>query len=134
MFPNFLEISENTRRGGVNRCMANLMTNDAELKTNCNTPSVTKECNRIPSEGLCINSSKFLQIRVEVLYEAILVQHKYWHTQTIPSMCYEKYESMQDIKEREFRDSGSIANTKICLLYTSPSPRDRQKSRMPSSA
>ena len=24
--------------------------------------------------------------------------------------------------------------TKICLLYTSPSPRDRQKSRMPSSA
>ena len=27
-----------------------------------------------------------------------------------------------------------IANTNICLLYTSPSPRDRQKSRMPSSA
>ena len=26
------------------------------------------------------------------------------------------------------------ANVKICLLYTSPSPRDRQKSRMPSSA
>ena len=24
--------------------------------------------------------------------------------------------------------------SKICLLYTSPSPRDRQKSRMPSSA
>ena len=23
---------------------------------------------------------------------------------------------------------------KVCLLYTSPSPRDRQKSRMPSSA
>ena len=28
-----------------------------------------------------------------------------------------------------------IADTyKACLLYTSPSPRDRQKSRMPSSA
>ena len=25
-------------------------------------------------------------------------------------------------------------HTNICLLYTSPSPRDRQKSRMPSSA
>eukprot|EP01015_Nassula_variabilis_P004457 TRINITY_DN130_c0_g1_i2.p1 TRINITY_DN130_c0_g1~~TRINITY_DN130_c0_g1_i2.p1 ORF type:complete len:111 (-),score=18.00 TRINITY_DN130_c0_g1_i2:40-372(-) len=25
-------------------------------------------------------------------------------------------------------------NIQICLLYTSPSPRDRQKSRMPSSA
>ena len=29
-------------------------------------------------------------------------------------------------------DSGEAANS--CLLYTSPSPRDRQKSRMPSSA
>ena len=27
-----------------------------------------------------------------------------------------------------------FANGEICLLYTSPSPRDRQKSRMPSSA
>ena len=25
-------------------------------------------------------------------------------------------------------------NCRVCLLYTSPSPRDRQKSRMPSSA
>ena len=29
-----------------------------------------------------------------------------------------------------FTDDG----VKVCLLYTSPSPRDRQKSRMPSSA
>ena len=28
----------------------------------------------------------------------------------------------------------SFAGLCICLLYTSPSPRDRQKSRMPSSA
>ena len=27
-----------------------------------------------------------------------------------------------------------ITNGTVCLLYTSPSPRDRQKSRMPSSA
>ena len=27
-----------------------------------------------------------------------------------------------------------ISDFRICLLYTSPSPRDRQKSRMPSSA
>ena len=27
-----------------------------------------------------------------------------------------------------------LKNSYICLLYTSPSPRDRQKSRMPSSA
>ena len=29
---------------------------------------------------------------------------------------------------------GGLASRSICLLYTSPSPRDRQKSRMPSSA
>ena len=30
--------------------------------------------------------------------------------------------------------TASIQLAKVCLLYTSPSPRDRQKSRMPSSA
>ena len=29
---------------------------------------------------------------------------------------------------------GGTKNSQVCLLYTSPSPRDRQKSRMPSSA
>ena len=29
---------------------------------------------------------------------------------------------------------GSFARDMICLLYTSPSPRDRTRSRMPSSA
>ena len=39
--------------------------------------------------------------------------------------------------DRERRNSYSTdkkINLKVCLLYTSPSPRDRQKSRMPSSA
>ena len=31
-------------------------------------------------------------------------------------------------------DKNTSILTKVCLLYTSPSPRDRQKSRMPSSA
>ena len=31
-------------------------------------------------------------------------------------------------------DAEGVAHFSICLLYTSPSPRDRQKSRMPSSA
>ena len=29
---------------------------------------------------------------------------------------------------------GLIYNKKVCLLYTSPSPRDKRQSRMPSSA
>ena len=35
---------------------------------------------------------------------------------------------------RELDDVISVYLRKTCLLYTSPSPRDRQKSRMPSSA
>ena len=38
-------------------------------------------------------------------------------------------------RQREAARLGILANKSlICLLYTSPSPRDRQKSRMPSSA
>ena len=31
-------------------------------------------------------------------------------------------------------DGKTVNDVDVCLLYTSPSPRDRQKSRMPSSA
>ena len=33
-----------------------------------------------------------------------------------------------------FQDPNASPRDSLCLLYTSPSPRDRQKSRMPSSA
>ena len=39
---------------------------------------------------------------------------------------------LDKLKEADF--DTLIAIDEICLLYTSPSPRDRQKSRMPSSA
>ena len=38
-------------------------------------------------------------------------------------------------KEQEFIEPGAqIVRFQFCLLYTSPSPRDRTRSRMPSSA
>ena len=37
-------------------------------------------------------------------------------------------------RHKTFFDDEIVAHVSICLLYTSPSPRDRQKSRMPSSA
>ena len=39
-----------------------------------------------------------------------------------------------EIAQREMRGQTSNGMCCSCLLYTSPSPRDRQKSRMPSSA
>ena len=38
------------------------------------------------------------------------------------------------IKEGWYKESPIIVDALICLLYTSPSPRDRTRSRMPSSA
>ena len=38
------------------------------------------------------------------------------------------------IVRRSLLAKGFIVHTGSCLLYTSPSPRDRQKSRLPSSA
>ena len=42
---------------------------------------------------------------------------------------------LRNLLKRVERDMGRTTSQKgICLLYTSPSPRDREKSRMPSSA
>ena len=38
------------------------------------------------------------------------------------------------ITKKQTQDSDKYDNSKPCLLYTSPSPRDRSLSRMPSSA
>ena len=44
-------------------------------------------------------------------------------------------ETSQDILEVKLAvEASHIAMEKTCLLYTSPSPRDRTRSRMPSSA
>ena len=42
-----------------------------------------------------------------------------------------RLESLKVIKRAKNKTSGKAIS---CLLYTSPSPRDRQRSRMPSSA
>ena len=44
----------------------------------------------------------------------------------------ENYSKLPNTEELDLTDLWILS--KLCLLYTSPSPRDRQKSRMPSSA
>src|SRR5678810_826324 len=50
----------------------------------------------------------------------------------------ENYDNMSGVQKENTSDAGGGQNVGYidygCLLYTSPSPRDRQKSRMPSSA
>ena len=47
----------------------------------------------------------------------------------------ERIDRMQSyLDEARLRGDASGNYSQLCLLYTSPSPRDRQKSRMPSSA
>jgi hypothetical protein len=58
------------------------------------------------------------------------------------SFSFASYKSIYNIENPEFKYSIEGNNYKvymseegiICLLYTSPSPRDRTRSRMPSSA
>ena len=42
--------------------------------------------------------------------------------------------SLTTIQTQPYKLGQLLAKTIICLLYTSPSPRDRTRSRMPSSA
>ena len=50
-----------------------------------------------------------------------------------PELGYEEIKSHKEITKLISRNI-STAKIKNCLLYTSPSPRDRTRSRMPSSA
>ena len=47
------------------------------------------------------------------------------HNQYQAYIWYEQYDAMQDIKEREFRDSGSNANAEICFEIQATALRPR---------
>ena len=55
-----------------------------------------------------------------------------------PNVCDllkgQRFEGFLLVRSSDQRTGGNGAKYLDCLLYTSPSPRDRQKSRMPSSA
>ena len=67
----------------------------------------------------------------------ILVNNSATNVQTGPALeaTDEQLDKMVEVNLKSaFRLVNLVAPSMVCLLYTSPSPRDRQKSRMPSSA
>ena len=57
-----------------------------------------------------------------------------WWDGLTTDKSYKKFIKADFSKFCEEDDPEYNGDISICLLYTSPSPRDRQKSRMPSSA
>ena len=50
------------------------------------------------------------------------------------SICKRKNATMGMVKNEDFKITSGEDKLSLCLLYTSPSPRDQRGSRMPSSA
>ena len=55
---------------------------------------------------------------------------EYFAKQYLPKALFAYWEGIQAIEA----DTHNANHASLCLLYTSPSPRDRTRSRMPSSA
>ena len=71
--------------------------------------------------GIKLFRANFSKDYWDKVFEEFLAEHKRGRTPNPDVLCN------REIKFKSFKDYA-------CLLYTSPSPRDRQKSRMPSSA
>ena len=59
---------------------------------------------------------------------------EYKDGETLFMRCSIWRDAAENVAESLTKGTRVIVQGRLCLLYTSPSPRDRQKSRMPSSA
>ena len=97
----------------------------------------------------CKTGSKLRKIKGSVCASCYALKGNYTRYKAIKAAQYVRLKALKDkrwiaamvaqiIRQKYFRwhDAGDIQSMEhlYCLLYTSPSPRDRQKSRMPSSA
>ena len=78
------------------------------------------------------NNSNFTYSNVSFLPDRLTWEFEYFEWQNDFDYTIEEYVSLTAATAKA--NWASILSVVICLLYTSPSPRDRQKSRMPSSA
>ena len=71
------------------------------------------------------------QENVEIDIDLTVLAHKLVSN---PAFIKAVAEAIRISQTKQVRSMGNLYGHTACLLYTSPSPRDRQKSRMPSSA
>ena len=111
----------------------------AEVLTNCrNAPFVQIQCKINPTckqspEKYAFSKGNYTGLRQSlqsVLWEDLFSVH----INNVEDMWQVFKHEMQIRIEKFIPKTNSFQEFKNCLLYTSPSPRDRQKSRMPSSA
>ena len=94
---------------------------------------------KVEYDGIKFQSGLEKHMYIALKKAKIKSQYEGQTYELVPSFNFEQeaYERQGNGKG-EYRNRGNkkILNIKYtpCLLYTSPSPRDRQKSRMPSSA
>ena len=77
-----------------------------------------------PKENVVIGTNMSLKGNIEVVRETVDVPNVIgWYPGSDP-----------DLKDEHVGIGGHLDHLGTCLLYTSPSPRDKRQSRMPSSA
>ena len=74
--------------------------------------------------------------RVEALRERIRYHGRRYYIEDAPEISDSEYDALYNELESLEADHPELVtpDSPTCLLYTSPSPRDRTRSRMPSSA
>ena len=88
------------------------------------------------NENILLNSAKELELQIELtptseeLGEVVVVANQGKNPNNVDLLVSAISFSVDDIKS----NAASANDPGSCLLYTSPSPRDRTRSRMPSSA
>ena len=94
----------------------------SELKNlDLSNPDLKKNINNLSSQKTQLEIEKS---QLEDKYKSLLDEH---------ANLTKKLEEIQNKEKLEQKKQIEFSE-KICLLYTSPSPRDRTRSRMPSSA
>ena len=88
-------------------------------------------------DGLLFDSERIVQRSWEIAGDELGIPHMgdvIYHTLGMNRAGRNEYFRKYIREDFPFEEFGKLTRDNFCLLYTSPSPRDRSVSRMPSSA